>query len=210
MALICPTVTAYDLHEYRAQMERIASFATRVHIDLMDGQFAPTVSPPLDHIWWPHSIQADIHLMYQNPMDYLGQLIKLKPHMVIIHNEASVHHMHFVAELHKENILAGLAVLQDTPIDYAYQIMHSFDQVLVFSGNLGHHGGTADLQLLDKVKKIKVHHPDAEIAWDGGINAQNAQQFIKAGVDVLNVGGFIQKSADPASAYATLETLVNG
>lgn len=130
--------------------------------------------------------------------------------MVIIHNEASVHHMHFVAELHKENILAGLAVLQDTPIDYAYQIMHSFDQVLVFSGNLGHHGGTADLQLLDKVKKIKVHHPDAEIAWDGGINAQNAQQFIKAGVDVLNVGGFIQKSADPASAYATLETLVNG
>jgi ribulose-phosphate 3-epimerase len=209
MAVICPTVTAYDTHEYRDQMERILPFTKRVHIDLMDGQFAPTQSPELARIWWPHELVADIHLMYQQPMDYLDQLITLKPHMVVIHNEANVHHMHFAAELHKADIKVGLAILHDTPVEYAYQIMHSFDHILVFSGNLGYHGGEADLGILEKVAKIREHHPDAEIGWDGGINDQNVLRLVQAGVDVLNVGGFIQKSDNPAAAYAKLDRVIN-
>lgn len=210
MAVICPTVTAFDPHEYRQQMEQIVPFAKRVHIDLMDGNFAPSKSPDLAHIWWPHELTADIHLMYQRPMDHLKLLIKLRPHMVVIHNEADAHHMHFAGELHKEGIKVGLALLQDTPIEHAYQIMHSFDQVLVFSGHLGYHGGETDLGLLDKVRKIKEHHPDAEIAWDGGINADNAKQLIKGGVSVLNVGGFIQKADNPEKAYNALAALISG
>lgn len=208
MATICPTVTAYDLDEYRVQINRIVSFAGRIHVDLMDGQFAPTQSPPLDQIWLAQHKVCDIHLMYQNPMDYLQQLIKLRPNMVVIHNEANVHHMHFAAELHREGIKAGLALLHDTPVDYAEQIMHSFDHILIFSGDLGHHGGTADLTLLDKVRQVRELHPDAEIGWDGGINDQNAQQLIAAGVDVLNVGGYVQHADDPGAAYATLKALV--
>jgi len=210
MAMICPTVTANDLAEYKIQVNRIAPFAKRLHIDLMDGDFAPSHSPVLQDIWWPHTVTADIHLMYRRPMDYLEQLIKLRPHMVIIHNEADVHHMHFAGELHKEGILTGLAILQETPIKNAYQIMHSFDQILIFSGHLGYHGGQADMGLLDKVKKIRQHHPDAEIAWDGGINVDNIRQMADEGIEVLNVGGFIQNSADPANAYATLESIVKG
>lgn len=204
MAIICPTVTAFDLAEYAIQIKRAAEFAERIHIDLMDGHFAPTKSPGLDEIWLPHVNRVDIHLMYQEPMEVLDQLIKLKPHMVVIHNEAHVHHMHFVAELHKAGIEAGIAILQDTPIEHAYQIMHSFDHVLIFSGNLGHHGGKADLDLLERVQKVREHHPEAEIGWDGGINDHNTKQLIEAGVDVLNVGGFIQKASDPKAAYATL------
>lgn len=209
MAVICPTITAYDLDEYRAQIERVKAFADRIHIDLMDGQFAPTKSPALDKIWWPHELQADIHLMYQEPSDYLEQLVKLRPQMVIIHNEAdAVHHMAFAAELHRNDILTGLAILQDTPVEWAFQIMHSFDQVLVFSGDLGRHGGTADLGLLDNVRQIRDHHPEVEIAWDGGINADNARQLVEAGVDVLNVGGFIMSADDPAAAYAKLKEVI--
>lgn len=204
MAIICPTITAFDPHEYRAQMEQVTPFAKRVHIDLMDGDFTPTTSPVLEQVWWPERVTADIHLMYRRPMDYLEQLIRLKPHLVIIHNEADVHHMQFVAELHKADILAGLAILHDTPVEYAFQIMHSFDHVLVFSGDLGRHGGHADLALLDKVRKIRDHHPDAEISWDGGINDQNAKALVDSGVDVLNVGGFIQKAENPKEAYAKL------
>jgi len=209
MAMICPTITAYDSHEYRAQMEQIAPFAKRVHIDLMDGEFAPTKSLSLAQSWWPHELIADIHLMYQNPTEYIDELIRLKPHMVIIHNEAHVHHMDFAAQLHKEGIKTGLAILRDTPVEYAYQIMHSFDHVLVFSGKLGYHGGEADLGLLDKVHKIRNHHPEVEIGWDGGINDQNAKQLVEAGVDVLNVGGFIQKSKDPRSAFEKFKLVTN-
>jgi ribulose-phosphate 3-epimerase len=208
MPTICPPVTAYDMHDYRAQIERITPFAKRIHIDLMDGEFAPTKSPELARIWWPLDVETDIHLMYQRPMEALPQLLKLKPRMVIIHNEVDVHHMLFAAELHKAGILSGLAILHDTPIEYAFQIMHSFDQILIFSGHLGYHGGEADMGLLDKVHKVAQHHPDCEIAWDGGINEQNAGELIQGGVDVLNVGGYIQKSENPQKAYATLETVI--
>ncbi len=208
MPVICPTVTAFDPHEYRTQVERLTPFAKRIHVDLMDGEFAPTRSPDLAKIWLPLGLNTDIHLMYQRPMDYLDTLIRLKPNLVVIHNEAEVHHMDFAARLHAENIKAGLAILSDTPVEYAYQIMHSFDHVLVFSGHLGYHGGQADLGLLDKVRAIREHHPDAEIGWDGGINDQNIIRLAEAGVDVLNVGGFIQKADDPAARYETLKRLL--
>jgi ribulose-phosphate 3-epimerase len=205
---ICPTITAYNLIEYKRQMNHISPFSHRVHIDLMDGDFTEYPSVKLDQIWWPHKLEADIHLMYKRPMDYLEQLIKIKPRLVIIHNEAEVHHMHFSAELHKADILSGLAILQDTPIEYAYQVMHSFDQVLIFSGRLGYHGGVADLGLLDKVNKVRSHHPDAEIGWDGGVNDQNARLLVDGGVNVLNVGGYIQKSLKPRQAYAKLKEVI--
>lgn len=209
MAVICPTVTASEPHAYREQVERVAAFASRLHIDLMDGRFAPTHSPSLQQIWWPDGLLADIHLMYQQPMEHLDALLKLRPNLVIIHNEAEVHHMQFAALLQRAGIKAGLALLQDTPADYAFQIMHAFDHVMVFSGRLGYHGGTADLGLLDKVRQIRQHHPDAEIGWDGGINASNVRQLADAGVEVLNVGGYVQRAADPKTAYATLETAVS-
>lgn len=208
MATIVPTVTAIDEHSYREQMNKIKSFAKHVHIDLMDGEFAPTTSPSLDHIWWPHEFErVDLHLMYQRPMEHLQQLIKLKPYMVIVHNEAELHHMHFCAELHKHGIHTGLAILQDTPAKYAEQIMHSFDHVLVFSGKLGYHGGKADLHMLDKVRKIHKHHPEVEIGWDGGINQHNVRLIAAGGVEVLNVGGGVQKARDPKASYDTLEAL---
>ena len=204
MAIVCPTITAFDGAEYNRQLNVVRPFAERIHIDLMDGVFAPTKSPDLSQIWWPNGLKADIHLMYQEPMKYLDQLIRLRPNMVIIHNEAQVHHMHFAAELHQAEILTGLAILQDTPIEWAYQIMHSFDQVLIFSGRLGYHGGQADLGLIDKVKKVREYHPDAEIAWDGGVDLANVRQLVAAGVEVLNVGGAIHSAESPADAYAKL------
>ena len=206
--VICPTITAFDSIEYRQQIEQVVDIAERIHIDLMDGEFAPTKSPDLNNVWWPHNITADIHLMYQQPMEVIDQLIRLKPNMVIIHNEASVHHMYFCAQLHAHGIKTGLALLSETPVDWAYQIMHSFDHVLVFSGHLGYHGGQANLDILDKVKKIRQHHPDAEIGWDGGINDHNIKQLLEGGVDVFNVGGFIQKAAHPNQAYAKLKEII--
>lgn len=208
MAIVCPTVTAYDAHEYREQIERIG-FADRIHIDLMDGVFAPTTSIFLDAVWWPRHVVADVHLMAQQPMEVISHLIKLAPHMVIIHAEAEVDHMLFCAELHKHDIKTGVAVLQHTSVSDVERIIHSFDHVLVFSGHLGYHGGEADLQLLEKVKDIRYHHPEVEIGWDGGINDHNARQLLNAGVDVLNVGGFIQKSNDPKTAYDTLVAVAN-
>jgi ribulose-phosphate 3-epimerase len=208
MAVICPTITATGPHEYRRQMEQVEPFAQRVHIDLMDGQFAPTKSPGLDQVWWSPKLQADIHLMYQRPLEQLSALIKLRPHLVVIHAEAEGDHTHFADSLHKVGIRAGLALLQDTSVDSTREIIQKFDHVLVFSGKLGYHGGAANLALLDKVKQVRELHPQAEISWDGGINNQNARQLIEAGVDVLDIGSYITNAKEPTLAYQVMQTVL--
>jgi ribulose-phosphate 3-epimerase len=206
--VICPTVTAYDTHEYRRQMEVLEKFASRIHIDLMDGLFTPNLSPDLKHVWWPDNLTADIHLMYQNPANYLSQFIQLKPRLVVIHIEADGDHRLTANKLHEAGIKAGLAILQKTSAEAAYELLPDFDHVMVYSGNLGEHGGQADLSLLDKVRELRSRFPRIEISWDGGINDQNARQLVEAGVDVLNLGGFLQKSEDPAAAYNTITRII--
>lgn len=204
MAVICPTVTAQNAHTYRTQMERIEPFARAVHIDLMDGEFAPTKSIEPDHVWWPKKLQADIHLMYKHPADHLATLAKLRPRLIIVPAEAEADHRQIAAQLHKAGIKAGIALLQKTPLKKAEPLLKYYDHTLVFSGKLGYHGGTADLALLDKVRDIQKLHPLAEIGWDGGITDQNARQLVEAGVDILNVGAFIQKSDEPERRYEQL------
>lgn len=204
MAIISPAILAEDKAGYAGQIRKVTGIAERVQIDLMDGDFAKPRSVELQDVWWPYNLLADIHLMYHKPMEYLHDLIMLKPSMVIVHAEVEVHHMHFAAELHKEGIKAGLAILPETPIENVEQIMHSFDHLLIFSGNLGQFGGKAELGLLDKVKAAKAHHPEIEIGWDGGVNLENAKTLAEGGVDVLNAGGAIQKAENPEQAYKKL------
>jgi ribulose-phosphate 3-epimerase len=210
MNVICPTVLATNEAEFAAQMRKVGSLAPRLQIDLMDGEFASPRSVDLDKVWWPPSVKADIHLMYQHPMDYLEQLLHLKPNMVIIHYEARVDHMRFAAELHKEGIKAGLALLPATRASVVEDLLSGFDHLLIFSGHLGHFGGEIDLSLLPKAQETKSRYPDLEIGWDGGINDQNIKQLADGGVDVLNVGGFLQRANEPLRVFKVLGQLLKG
>jgi pentose-5-phosphate-3-epimerase len=81
---------------------------------------------------------------------------------------------------------------------------------LIFSGNLGYQGGSvADMQLLEKVDLLKKHKPNLEIGWDGGVNDQNVAELVLADVDVLNVGGFLQTSANPVATYHALSRIAD-
>ena len=208
-ASICPTVTTNDPHEFRAQMERVADFAARVHIDVADGELAPNRLLPIDQIWWPGGMRADIHVMYRRPLEHLPALMALGPQLIILHAEAEGNFVEFAQTLHRHGCEAGVALLPQTAVETIRPALEYIDNVLIFSGNLGHFGGQADLSLLEKVKALKSRKPQLEIGWDGGVNDQNARQLAAGGVDVLNVGGFIQNATDPRAAYATLEQAIN-
>jgi ribulose-phosphate 3-epimerase len=204
MSIICPTVTAFDTHEYRSQVERIVPFAPRIHIDLMDGEFAPTKSPDLSQIWLPEGIECDVHIMYKRPQDHLEQLKALKPSLVIVQVESDCDIPKFAADLREAGIKTGISVLQGTQInDVAYLFPH-VQHLLIFSGDLGHFGGKVDMALTSKITGAKAIHKYLEIGWDGGINEDNCRDLAVAGVDVLNVGGAIQKSDVPAKMFESL------
>ncbi len=204
MSLICPTVTAYNKAEYDLELSRAIGLSNRIHIDIMDHQFTGVDSVDLLNINWPKNYQVDVHLMVAKPMDYLDRLIELKPSLTIIHFESDVNHIELSTILHQQHILTGLALLQETPVENILSIVNDFDHALIFSGHLGHYGGIANLSLLNKVKILKKSSQKLEIGWDGGINDKNITNLISAGVDVLNIGSFIQKAVNPANAYDKL------
>lgn len=210
MSIICPTVTAQsnDVHDYRVQMERVEYLAPRLQVDLMDGDFAPVTSPPIEHIWFPENVAVDVHLMYRHPADVLGQVLEMKPNMLIVHAEAHVDIPTLSFALHESNIKLGLALLQNTQPQSVLDELEYVDHVLIFSGDLGHFGGAADLGLLRKVDQLKRYKPELEIGWDGGANLDNVRALAEGGVDVINVGGFIQLSENPKNAYEQLTKLV--
>jgi ribulose-phosphate 3-epimerase len=206
MAIICPTITANEPHEYRVQMERIAHFAERVHIDLADGVFTPNKLIDLKHVWWPAGLMADIHLMYQAPKPFLQQLIKLEPHMVIVQAEAVGNFYDISRPLKEAGIKVGIALLAETPVSKIADALGDIDHVLIFSGNLGYQGGShADTSLLSKVHELTKLHKHLEIGWDGGVNEQNVARLAKGGIDVINVGGGIHHTENPAQAFRTLQ-----
>lgn len=208
MSIVCPTVTPIDAHEFREQLERVAIFAKRIHLDYMDGELAPVNSPPVESAWWPKNVLADLHIMYKRPQEHLAKIIRLKPNLVIVHAEAEGHFVGIAKALHDAGIKAGVALLPDTNVQMIAPSIEYIDHVLIFSGDLGHFGGVADTKLLSKVVDVKKLKKSIEIGWDGGINDSNAVLLSKSGVDVLNVGGYIQNAKNPAHAYAKLKTLV--
>lgn len=207
MSVIAPSILARDREEYERQLQAIRYVAERIHIDLADGELAAQTLGP-DGIVWPEGIEADIHLMYQDPLRVIDEMIALRPSLVIVHSEAN-DVLQAIEELQLSGIRAGLAITQKTSVESVAHIISVVDHVLVFSGSLGHFGGVADLTLLDKVKEVTVINPDVEIGWDGGANIDTIPRLQQGGIDVIVVGGAIQKADDPARAYAELQALLH-
>jgi ribulose-phosphate 3-epimerase len=209
-AEICPTVTARSPEEYREQIERVTSFARRIHIDTADGVFTPVKLTPLDQIWWPANVRADIHVMHQDPFKHTKLLMKLQPQLIVVHAEADGDFVAFAETAHANGIEVGVALKPETMPQMIEPALPWIDHVLVFSGHLGHFGGQANTHLLTKVLYLKQQKPSLEIGWDGGINNQNAHVLAAGGVEVLNTGGFIQHAQNPERAFQILSELAEG
>lgn len=209
MAVVAPAVLAATPDDYKAQLEHIHIFASRVHIDLSDGVFAPVPTIDATQIWWPQQWQIDIHAMVAEPSRYVATLTSLKPAMIIFHAEVKEDLVPIMQQVKQLGIKAGVALLRTTVPSDIGGVLQAADHAMIFSGDLGKYGGTASLMQLEKVRLIKAINPDLEIGWDGGANIDNIFSLAQGGVDVVNVGGAIQRVPDPQVAYDALVKEVN-
>jgi ribulose-phosphate 3-epimerase len=209
MPVICPAILAKDAAEYRRQMEKVAGFAQRIQIDLTDGDLAQDETIKAEDAWWPVGVKADFHLMYRDPHHVTDTILRHRPHMIIIHAESSGNFIAFSQKLRQTGVKVGIALLPQTSITVIMPALDKIDHVLIFSGKLGQFGGHANLDLLNKVRELKRHRPQLEVGWDGGVNERNISQIVFAGVDVFDVGGFIQNADDPHRAYRVLARIAD-
>ncbi len=210
MPTIAPTITAETAEDYSTQIDKIKSFALRIHIDFSDGQFAPRRLLSPEQAWWPAGIRADFHLMYSDPTTIINSVLDHHPDLVIVQAEGHGDFISMAQHLKQTNVKVGVALLEKTSVDQVAPALNLIDHILIFSGNLGYQGGSyANLSLLEKVSQLKKIKPELEVGWDGGINSQNVSQLVSGGVDVLNVGGFIQSAKDPGNVFHSLQRIAD-
>lgn len=210
MAVVCPTImpTSDGPDDFREMMQRLGVLGTRLQIDLMDGQFAPHHNTEPSELWWPEGKKADVHLMYLYPAEAVRQLLLLRPHMVIIHAEASGDLPEVIRQIQEAGVKAAVALLRTTAVEDARDLINIADHVLLFGGELGG-DGIAELAALDKVPQVRTIRSDIEIGWDGGANEGNVVLIAGSGVDVINVGGALRNADNPSAVYEQLIQLVD-
>ena len=209
MSVIAPSITVETADQYKVVVEKLQPFAQRVHIDVSDGEFAPTFLLAENQLWWPKEWQIDIHVMVARPSEHLPTLIAMKPNLIVFHAEVKEDRATLVNQVKAAGIKAGIALLRPTVPSTVANVITLVDHVMIFSGNLGKYGGTASLMQLEKIRLIKAINPNVEIGWDGGVSLENAYTLTQGGVDVLNTGSAISNAPDPAAAYQALVKEIN-
>lgn len=209
MSVICPSILAANQDEYREQIEKVASFAHRLQIDLTDGKFAKNQTIGPENAWWPVGIKADFHLMFEEPLRAIKTILQHQPNLIIIHAEAGGSFESLASFCREHGAKVGVALLPRTSPQIIDRSLGKIEHVLIFSGNLGSYGGHADLDLLRKVHYLKEKKPELEIGWDGGITDQNVSQLAIGGVDVFAVGGYLQNAVDPQKVFRKLQRIID-
>lgn len=209
MAEIVPSITVETDDEYKKFVETYQTFTKHVHIDTSDGEFTPTFLLNTDRLTWPADWTVDIHAMVARPSEHVKKLVALKPSMIIFHAEVQEDIMPSLQLIKQSNIKLGIALQRSTVPETIRPMLELADHAMIFSGDLGHYGGKASLMQLEKIRLIHGINETLEIGWDGGVTPENAFTLAQGGVNVINVGGAIAKSADPAAAYKALVDQIN-
>ena len=209
MTVVAPAILAETPEDFNASVQRVAPFAQRVHVDISDGEFAPTFTVGAGQVSWPGNWQVDIHAMVARPSQHLQTLVELKPSLVIFHAEVEEDLAPTLYQLKQLGIKAGIALLRTTVPKSVAPLIEIADHVMIFSGTLGQYGGVASLMQLEKVRLIRNSHPEVEIGWDGGAMVENIFSLSQGGIDVINVGGAISRSDEPEAIYQRMVTEIN-
>ncbi|CAM2815413.1 ribulose-phosphate 3-epimerase [Paenibacillus sediminis] len=213
MINIAPSILSADFGKLGPEVAEVTQGgADFIHIDVMDGHFVPnlTFGPLVMDAVKPYTtIPLDVHLMIDNPEQYIPAFAKAGASFITVHAEACTH-LHRVVHMIKElGVKAGVAINPGTPVSAVTEVLEDLDMVLVMTVNPGFGGQAFIPRTLRKIKELRqlageLQMPDLLIEVDGGITAETAPLVVNAGANVLVAGSAIFGKEDRAAAIAEI------
>lgn len=211
---IAPSVLSCDFANMQRDVEMInTSAADYFHIDIMDGVFVPNISfgfPVMKAISKHAKKPLDVHLMIQNPDQYIEQFKDAGAEILTVHYEACPHLHRTIQAIKDAGMKAGVALNPHTHVDLLENVIEELDLALIMSVNPGFGGQKFINNSIWKVEQlhnlIQKRGSHAIIEVDGGVNGNNANALVKAGADMLVAGSYVFNSENPAQ---TIENLKN-
>ena len=199
---IVPAILADNVDDFLSRLRQAESFAEYVQIDLMDGNFVPTLSFPPEKINSIRtSLSFEMHLMVRHPSAYISTIKNPGLKKVIYHFESEVKHIDFIKQINDRGIQVGLAVKPETGLEEFRDIAERVDTVLFLTVDPGYYGSPFKPEVLDKIAETRKIFPRKTISVDGGVSLENLEEFLKRGVDYVCIGSRIFLGDDPAENY---------
>ena len=160
----------------------VKPFVNTIHIDILDGKFAPNISflDPKPFAKYSRDIFFEVHLMVEDPIQYLKPFADAGFKRFLGHVEKMSDQEEFVAQ---GQILGevGLAIDGKTAVDAMHVPFDDLDCLLVMTINAGFSGQSFMMEHLEKVKGFRAK-TGIPIEVDGGITDQTIMQAKDAGV----------------------------
>lgn len=185
--------------------------ADYIHVDVMDGHFVPniTIGPLIvDAIRPVTTLPLDVHLMIENPDDYIDAFIKAGADIISVHVEACRHLHRTIHHIIDGGKKAGVVINPATPVQMIEPIIEDVDLVLLMTVNPGFGGQAFIESVLPKIEQVATivekKGLDVEIEVDGGVNKETAKRCVDAGANVLVAGSAIYGREDRAEAIAEI------
>ena len=196
MMKLAPSILAADFNILGEQIKVIeTSGVPYLHIDVMDGNFVPSISfglPVIASIRKNTNLIFDVHLMIEEPIRYLEEFKAAGADIITVHVEACKDLKKTIAKIKELGLKAGVTLKPATGLDTLADIITEIDMVLIMSVNPGF-GGQAFLpDSLQKIRDLKAlakqNGVSFDIEVDGGITANNVADVLEAGANVIVSG----------------------
>ena len=204
MKLIAPSILSADFSRLGEEVKAVeAAGADWIHADVMDGHFVPniTIGPLIvEAVKRVTALPIDVHLMIENPDNYIPAFAKAGASWISVQVETCVH-LNRTVQLIKENgARAGVVLNPSTTVDTVEWILEYVDYVLIMSVNPGFGGQAFISNSLNKIKALRRLIQDKGLSTlievDGGVNAETIADVSAAGTDVFVAGSAIFGSQD--------------
>ena len=214
MRNISPSVLSADFSNIKEQIELVEEAgATRLHLDVMDGNFVPnlTFGPIIiKGINKITNMHLETHLMINNPNKYLNDYIDAGSDTLIFHYEASDNVREDLEIIRNRNVKCGLAIKPETDYRVLEQYLDILDYILIMSVSPGFGGQGFIEESLFKMKKIHqlcIKHNcrnKIKLGVDGGVNLETIDKVYSTGIDITIVGSALYGAKNVKNRFLEL------
>ncbi|HIS27986.1 MAG TPA: ribulose-phosphate 3-epimerase [Candidatus Avamphibacillus intestinigallinarum] len=216
MVKLAPSILSADFAKLGSEIKEVEEAGAHyIHVDVMDGHFVPniTIGPlVVDAIKPITKLPLDVHLMIENPDQYIAEFAKAGADIITVHQEACPHLHRTIQLIRNYDVKPGVVINPATPVEVIRDILPDLDMVLIMTVNPGFGGQSFIHSAAKKIQKLAEWRKEAglqfEIEVDGGVNEQTAKLCVDYGADVLVAGSAIFNQENRQAAIDTLKKAI--